>query len=84
VSPVAVESSHGAVSPLDDAIVPRSGHRRRRRHRRRSKNRQLRRIFSSRRLERAAFLLLVLMVSLGVAFWISHRNPNAEVPVQIN
>jgi hypothetical protein len=32
-----------------------------------------------------AFLILVLMVSLGVSFWISHRNPTSDAPaVQVN
>lgn len=68
---MAVDSTHGDVAP---ASVPVA--RRRRRHRsRRHSSRAIRRQFTTLRIQRLVFLALVIVVSLGVAFWISHRDP---------
>jgi hypothetical protein len=62
-----------------DETLGRAGapeRRRRRRHRGRS-HRALRRQFTALRIQRAIFLALVLLLSLAVAFWISHRSPSS-------
>jgi hypothetical protein len=61
-----------ADEPLGQAGV-RVRRRRSRRHRSRS-HKALRRQFTALRVHRAVFLVFVLLLSLGVAFWISHRS----------
>jgi hypothetical protein len=71
---MAVDAADGAAGPPPASAPPQ---RRRRRHRRSS--RALRRQFSAHKLQRAIFLGLVLLLSLGVAFWIAHRDLGASI-----